>query len=154
MVIMVSVISPPTEYSRNICHLCDACELRQGVMVAPYRSCLTIFFRYDHLWSWLGPMHTVHLLSKHFYDWWICNCYTERFMLILCYIGIMLFWIEFSTQFAVETFFKIGKSMIATQNFSCSFLCYIGIMLFWIEFSTFFSIDFLFRTALKSFVVL
>ena len=53
--------------------------LRQVVMVAP--SCYYVLFRYSHLWSFLGSV---------------------LFMEIWCYVGIMLFWIEFSTHNSIN----------------------------------------------------
>ena len=78
------------------CQLYGASDLRQVAMVVPSSYCFNIFFsRYDQLSSWFGPVDTPCVCCWNiFQDWWICNSYREPFVLISCYIGMMLFQVE------------------------------------------------------------
>ena len=44
------------------------------------------------------------------WDWWICNCYTELFVFILCNIRMLLFQIEFSNYSIIN--FLLPKSKL------------------------------------------
>ena len=87
------------KYRPNLnCHLYGASELRQVVMVAPS----SIFFiRSDTMSVWNGA-HRSFALETFLR---LVNLYLHHrdfFVLISCYVGMMLFWIEFSSHNSMD----------------------------------------------------
>ena len=103
-------------------HLCGASQIRQVSMVAPLHEWLTSVFGsvfvsfFFFFWFFEGVVFFIYFSYDPGLDWctlcicwltillnwWICNCYTEFFELIPCYIWMLVFQIKFSTQSNID----------------------------------------------------